>query len=110
MAKRNKVGPGTRGEQSLILRSAETLGRMIGALHRQLDAVARQTAGPAPVSSTTSPSRVTPPAAATRKRTQPRKATVSRKTTPAPRATGIVARKAAAARKTTKRVKTSRRG
>ena len=53
MAKRNKRGPvrgprtqGVQGsliDQSVIVRSAESLGRVIGALQRQLDAFAGQT-------------------------------------------------------------------
>jgi hypothetical protein len=43
MARRSKGGPGLENH-SLILASAESLGRMIGALQRQLDAVAAQPA------------------------------------------------------------------
>ena len=46
MARRNKAAPGT-GNRSLILASAESLGRMIGALQRQLG-VPRGVSDPAP--------------------------------------------------------------
>ena len=54
MAKRRKVLPArkprdrSRDDDSLLLRSAESLGRVIGALQRQLDEVTRRlsTAGP----------------------------------------------------------------
>ena len=46
MAKRNKAAPGT-ANRSLILESAESLGRMIGALQRQLG-VAQGASEPTP--------------------------------------------------------------
>lgn len=55
MAKRRKVLPARKradesgGDQSLLLRSAESLGRVIGALQRQLDDATRrlsETGGP----------------------------------------------------------------
>ena len=82
MARPNEAG------SSLILRSAETLGRMIGALQRQLDAVSKPRASPAHVKKTAAPSGVRTRAAAARK-------TTARKST---------------ARKTTQRMKTRRQG
>ena len=39
MAKRSKVAPARKQrEESLLVRSAESLGRIIGSLHRELDA------------------------------------------------------------------------
>lgn len=51
MAKRRKAPPARKPraaqieEHSLLLRSAESLGRVIGTLQRQLDAATRQLAG-----------------------------------------------------------------
>jgi len=48
MAKRNKVLPArkqrdrSRDDESLLMRSAESLGRMIGSLQRQLDGAGRR--------------------------------------------------------------------
>ena len=48
MAKREKVlparkhGDGARDEESLLMRSAESLGRMIGSLQRQLDGATKR--------------------------------------------------------------------
>ena len=50
MAKRNKVLPArkrrdrSRDDESLLIRSAESLGRMIGSLQRQLDGAGRRLA------------------------------------------------------------------
>jgi hypothetical protein len=42
MAKRSRALPTAgRDEESLLLRSAESLGRMIGSLQRQLDKISR---------------------------------------------------------------------
>ena len=41
MAKQRKILPARRNDDSLLIRSAESLGRMIGSLQRELDA-ARQ--------------------------------------------------------------------
>ena len=54
MAKQNKVSAAkmtvdTRDEESLLLRSAESLGRVIGALQRQLDGATRRLAETADV-------------------------------------------------------------
>jgi hypothetical protein len=53
MAKRNKVLPArklrdrARDDESLLIRSAETLGRTIGSLQRQLDGATRRLSGTA---------------------------------------------------------------
>jgi hypothetical protein len=103
MAKRKQAGspPKLRGDQ-LILRSTETLGRMIGALQRQLDAVGRRTSQPAQGKNTESPS------ADTKRAAVARQAAAAKKTTPARKAATV--RKTATARKTAKRAKTRRQG
>jgi hypothetical protein len=50
MAKQRKLLPAHRREavdDSVLIRSAETLGRMIGSLHRQLDSAKKRFSGPA---------------------------------------------------------------
>ena len=50
MAKQRKLLPAHRREavdDSVLIRSAETLGRMIGSLHRQLDSARKRFTGPA---------------------------------------------------------------
>lgn len=49
MAKRDKLLPARkpREDDSLLLRSAESLGRMIGSLQRQLDDVTKRVSGDA---------------------------------------------------------------
>jgi hypothetical protein len=50
MAKRKKLLPAHRGEavdDSVLIRSAETLGRVIGSLQRQLDGAKKRVSNPA---------------------------------------------------------------
>jgi len=93
MAKQNKMLPArkprdrSRGDDSLLLRSAESLGRVIGALQRQLDGATKRLShsngnGNAPIArprasrTSTAGTRTRATAA---KRTPPRKASPARK-------------------------------
>jgi hypothetical protein len=82
MAKRRKLIPArkprnrSRDDDSLLLRSAESLGRVIGALQRQLDEATKRLAHSNPgAKSTTSRARTTSP-----KKKTPKTVSRSRKT------------------------------